>query len=922
MIRSAGLRSLVSLLVACMVLALPLVARAAGEPAAARTSAEPTAVRRSGTPSFGHAVVVQRDGEPELQVDGKPFFFFGGAFFYERIPPSRWRASMLAMRALGANTLDLYIPWNWHEVTDGEFDFDGRTNPRRNLREVLRLGRELGFYFTIRPGPVIRNEWRNGGYPAWLLTRPEYAMPLHDVLEGRYPATATLQNAHADDAAAEWLRNATHLRYAARWLHRALAEVRPVADRVLAVQLDDDQAAYSDNQTYPAPNLQAYLGWLEAQAREVIGPLTPAFINTYQMRVPAAAPVWTMGNWYQSDADAIGEHDRGELAFSTLLLGTNQRGPLAVSEFQAGWLAAAENPVPRAADPTNTTLALGEFIALGAKGVIDFPLQDTLAPFGWEAPWSNALYAWGAALPLDGESVSERGTATARLGRTLAQLGPLLASARREADTAIVYAPEGYARPLVAEEYGALFARVREALAACRAANRDCDIVDPVATPNRLRRYATAVDVSRVELPRSAAYARALAAYRAAHGHIVASVPLAVSADPVAITRLRAANGATIVVARNWTSAWQRLPAIVLRGGTTIPAGRIAPRDALVLIGGRQSAASSAPPATVSPGTTRAAGIDLGGARFVPSPEVERALALGVEPETATTGATVRKLDVFEDGGDTYVLQNARVRAVIVADGGGRLVSFGPIAPADGRGNLTDATGALRDDVSTPLAPSPRDYIARYTHDYPAGTFNRPYRAEIVAAGGTRAALRLSYAMPDAPPAGARFEKIVSLGRDDDRLVVDACAAFPGDAAGTQRAVLRSSLPALAPLAGGPLAVAGGGGAEGGVARTSDGFAAAVSWAPHDVEAAAWTAYGATGTLALTLAPGVPHRVTFALRPVANAAEAAAFGKAERAWVAANSSSGVNGGEVAKRYTQSPQKRPSESSCGFESHLP
>ena len=80
------------------------------------------------------------------------------------------------------------------------------------------------------------------------------------------------------------------------------------------------------------------------------------------------------------------------------------------------------------------------------------------------------------------------------------------------------------------------------------------------------------------------------------------------------------------------------------------------------------------------------------------------------------------------------MLQNARVRAVIVADGGGRLVSFGPIAPAAGRDNLTDATGALRDDVRTPLGPSPRDYIARYTHDYPAGTFNRPYRAEIVAA--------------------------------------------------------------------------------------------------------------------------------------------------------------------------------------------
>ena len=277
---------------------------------------------------------------------------------------------------------------------------------------------------------------------------------------------------------------------------------------------------------------------------------------------------------------------------------------------------------------------------------------------------------------------------------------------------------------------------------------------------------------------------------------------------------------------------------------------------------------------------------------------------------------------MFEDGGDTYVLQNARVRAVIVAGGGGRLVAFGPLAPPSprrplGRDNLTDATGALRDDVRTPLAPSPRDYIARYTHDYPAGTFNRPYRAEILARGGERAALRLTYAMPDAPPAGATFEKTVWLGarrrparrrhlrRVSRRRRRDAAR---GAALVAARARAAAHRPAAGP--------------DGGIARAGDRYAAAVSWAPDDVEAAAWTAYGGTGTLALTLAPDRPHRVTFALRAVASAAEAQAFVKAERAWVAANPAPGVNGGEVAKRYTQSPQKRPSESSCGFESHLP
>ncbi|HEY4441700.1 MAG TPA: beta-galactosidase, partial [Candidatus Elarobacter sp.] len=452
-------------------------------------------------PTFGHAAIVQRDGEAVLEVDGHPFFFWGGAFFYERIPRDQWRNSMLAMRELGANTLDLYVPWNWHEQSDDHFDFSGTSDPRRNLGEVLRLGAELGFHFIVRPGPVIRNEWRNGGYPAWLLTRPEYAMPRHDVFEGRYPATATLQNANSDDAAAEWMRNPTHLRYASRWLHRALEEFRPYADRVIAVQLDDDQGAYIDNQTYPAPNLHRYLAWLEAQVRDVVGPLTPTFINTYQMRVPSSSPEWTMGNWYQSEAYSLGLHDRVELDFSTLLLATNRRGPLAQSEFQAGWLAGAEDPTPRPADPRNTTLALDELLALGVKGIIDFPMQDTHAEPGWEAPFSNAAYNWDAALDPSTRSIPDVGPVppparfapTKQFGIFVTRFAPVLLGARRVATIAIAYG-EPPPRPdsRVPDGASAIVARVRSAISACIMHGDACDLID-LNAPAHPERYATIV---------------------------------------------------------------------------------------------------------------------------------------------------------------------------------------------------------------------------------------------------------------------------------------------------------------------------------------------------------------------------------------------------------------------------------------------
>ena len=570
----------------------PFAATAAALLALTLLAAPRAASAQATPPAFGHAAIVQRDGEPTLALDGRPFFFWGASFFYERLPASEWRASMLELRTLGANTLDLYVPWNWHETAEGEFDFDGHTNPRRNLREVLRLGKELGFSFIVRPGPVIRNEWRNGGYPAWLLTRPEYGMPVHDVLEGRYPATATLQNAHADDAAAEWMRNATHLRYAARWLRRALEEFRPVADRVIAVQLDDDQGAYANNQTFPAPNLERYLRWLDARVREVVGPVTPTFINTYAMRVPASSPVWTMGNWYQSEAYAIGEHDRVALDLATALLRTNRRGPAAASEFQAGWLAQPEDPQPRPADPDNTELALYELLSWGVHGVVDFPMQDSLAPFGWEAPFSNALYGWDAALrypgriaalgpsglPAPSVQTGARYRPTFAFGDLLRRFGPLLAETQRVSDVAIAYPASSYPGDPVAGS--AALARFREHLRACTERGTPCEVLDlAYAGAARLRRFPTLV---LDDEPTRRAHAALLRAYVRGGGRIAATVP----AERLPGTLLRGRDG-SFLVAVNWTAAPLRVPGAQLQLAgqrVSVPAFEVPARSGRIVV--------------------------------------------------------------------------------------------------------------------------------------------------------------------------------------------------------------------------------------------------------------------------------------------------------------------------------------------------
>ena len=794
-------------------------------------------------PSWGHAQLVQRAGAPQLLVDGKPFFFFGGAFFYERLPPNRWEPSIRAMRQLGANTLDLYVPWNWHELADGDLDFTGRTDPRRNLHEVLRLARQFNMHLIVRPGPVIRNEWRNGGYPAWLLARPEYAMPLHEVLEGRYPATATLQNQHSDDAAAEWLRNETHLRYASRWLHAALAEFAPVADLVIAVQLDDDQAAYADNQTAPAPNLQRYLRWLDAQVRETIGPVTPTFINTYQMRVPALAPVWTMGNWYQSDAETIAEHDRAQLDFSTLLLATNPRGPAAVSEFQAGWFAGPEDPQPRRSDPSNTRLALFEMLALGVHGVVDFPLQDTHAVAGWEAPFAQAAYRWNAALGID-LTRGDRWAPTYAFGTTVARLGPLLASARRIADTAV----------LTVDAPGAASAAL-EAIAACGRTGRTCDLLDVAHPPADLSGYTVVV----VSPALAAAAPDALAALRARLPRTARSVALPPPGSGV--TTLNSPAG-TVRIAVNWGDAPR---AYDLGEGhrTVVPA-----RDA-----------------ALRAQFTRGASVLLPGPDPSPLPSASVA---STPPCGGAADGAIARTDPHpgDDHPELLVLENDRLRVEIDPAAGARAFTI-VACDVERKGatesrNATDDTGAWRDDVAVPLAPSPRDYIARFTHAYPAGTFNRAYRVDVLEESGAQARVRLTYTMPDAGPA-ATFERVIALPERSSRVIVDERLT---GVTGPRGAVVRGSFPLLRTQFDGPLTAAAGAV----ISAPQDGYAFAVAWRPADIAALAWTPYRSTGTLALTLQPGW-RRVVYAFAPAADADEARRIREAERRWAAANPAS-------------------------------
>lgn len=99
---------------------------------------------------------------------GRPHRVLSGSLHYFRVHPAQWRDRLERMVALGLNTVDTYVAWNFHERRRGEVDFSGW----RDLERFLELAAEVGLDAIVRPGPYICAEWDNGGFPAWLSGTP------------------------------------------------------------------------------------------------------------------------------------------------------------------------------------------------------------------------------------------------------------------------------------------------------------------------------------------------------------------------------------------------------------------------------------------------------------------------------------------------------------------------------------------------------------------------------------------------------------------------------------------------------------------------------------------------------------------------------------------------------------------------------
>jgi beta-galactosidase len=168
------------------------------------------------------AHILRANGD-HFELDGKPFQIISGAIHYERVPQGYWRDRLRKARAMGLNTVETYVFWNFHETAPGLYEFSGQ----KDVAEFIREAQQEGLWVILRPGPYSCAEWEFGGLPSWLLREPGM------VVRSSNPA---------------FMADAT------RWLYRLGKELAPLQSAnggpIIAVQVENEYVSFGKDSAY------------------------------------------------------------------------------------------------------------------------------------------------------------------------------------------------------------------------------------------------------------------------------------------------------------------------------------------------------------------------------------------------------------------------------------------------------------------------------------------------------------------------------------------------------------------------------------------------------------------------------------------------------------------------------------------------
>jgi len=160
-------------------------------------------------------------------LDGVPFQIRSGELHPARIPVEYWRHRIQMAKAMGMNTIALYVMWNYHEASEGVFDFH---TGNRDIEAFIRLCNAEDMWVLFRPGPYVCAEWDLGGIPAWLLRYDDIVLRTDSAHDARY------------------------MQAVARYIDELAPRVRPLMAEnggpILMIQIENEFGSFANNAVY------------------------------------------------------------------------------------------------------------------------------------------------------------------------------------------------------------------------------------------------------------------------------------------------------------------------------------------------------------------------------------------------------------------------------------------------------------------------------------------------------------------------------------------------------------------------------------------------------------------------------------------------------------------------------------------------
>lgn len=177
---------------------------------------------------FANAQLAMSDnftmGNKTFLLNEKPFVIRAAELHYPRIPKEYWEHRIQLCKAMGMNTVCIYLFWNLHEREQDQFDFTGQND----VAAFVRLVQKAGMYCIVRPGPYVCAEWEMGGLPWWLLKKKDIQLR---------------------DASDTFFMDRT-----AKFLKEAGKQLAPLqiqnGGNIIMVQVENEYATYGSDQKY------------------------------------------------------------------------------------------------------------------------------------------------------------------------------------------------------------------------------------------------------------------------------------------------------------------------------------------------------------------------------------------------------------------------------------------------------------------------------------------------------------------------------------------------------------------------------------------------------------------------------------------------------------------------------------------------